>query len=88
MFSQCLKSTKSSGNLAVKYKNNLCNLCNSQQNKTKQKKCTKKNGNIKNTSEVEKWHFVKKKGDVTKPKTVGGGTWLICTVHRVTADCA
>lgn len=55
------------------------------QNKTK---CTKKNGNIKNTSEVEKWHFVKKKGDVTKPKTVGGGTWLICTVHRVAADCA
>lgn len=70
----------------------MCNLCKSQQNRQKRKKKEKKtcknfNCNI-NRSEVKRvaLNEEKKTGHVTK--TEGVADWLICTVHRVTPNCA
>lgn len=89
MFSQYLKSIKSSGNLAVKYKKRkTCATC-AIANKPNKKK------NEQSQILTQKWGWKsgtlwtkkqKKQGDVTR--TVDGGEWLICTVQCVTADCA
>lgn len=69
----------------------MCNLCKGQQNRQKKKKKEKKRKKISTVTLTEvslkEWHLMKKiTGHVTK--TEGVADWLICTVHRVTPNCA
>lgn len=68
----------------------MCNLCKGQQNRQKKKKKKVKISTVTLTEvRLKEWHLMKKEkktGHVTK--TEGVADWLICTVHRVTPNCA